>query len=112
MASQQSQQFLVLDNYEDVETFFLLLESKFSIETLEKDQDKVLRLISCVGLEALKKIRKICLPKKVTECTYTDVKGKIVNYVKPTMKLLYAERKKFFVLKQEESENVKDYVSK
>ena len=112
MASQQSQQFLVLDNYEDVETFFLLLESKFSIEKLEKDQDKVLRLISCVGLEALKKIRKICLPKKVTECTYTDVKGKIVNYVKPTIKLLYAERTKFFVLKQDESENVKDYVSK
>lgn len=54
-STQQQQQFLVLENAEDAETFFLLLESKLGIEKVEKDADKVLRLISLVGLEALKK---------------------------------------------------------
>jgi len=112
MASQQSQQFLTLENSEDVETFFLLLESKFVIEKTEKDSEKVLRLISLVGLDALKKIRKICLPKKVTEHGYKELKDKIMAYVKPTTKLVWAERTKFFSLKQEKDENIKEYVNK
>jgi len=111
MASAQ-QQFLTLDNAEDVETFFLLLESKLGIEKIEKDSDKVLRLISMVGLEALKKIRKICLPKKITELTFKELKDKIISFVKPTAKLTWAERTKFFSLKQEKGENIKEYVAK
>ena len=113
MASmQQQQQFLVLENAEDAETFFLLLESKLGIEKVEKDADKVLKLISLVGLEALKKIRKICLPKQVTELTYKELREKIMSFVKPTAKLTWAERTKFFCLKQEKGEGIKDYVAK
>ena len=50
-----TQQFLTLKNPDDVETFFILLESKLAIEKVEKEEEKVLRLISLVGLEALKK---------------------------------------------------------
>jgi len=112
MASAPQQQFLTLENSEDVETFFLLLESKLAIEKVDKDIDKVHRLISLVGLEALKKIRKICLPKDITGLTYKELKEKITGYVKPTTKLVWAERTKFFGLKQEKEENINDYVSR
>jgi len=112
MASQQSQQFLVLENAEDVDAFFLLLESKLQIEKVEKDGDKVLRLVSLVGLDAIKKISKICLPKKITELTYKEVKEKIMAYVKPTKKLIMAERTKFFSLRQEKDENIKEFVTR
>mgnify|MGYP000563150218 CR=1 FL=1 len=112
MASAQMQHFLNLNNAEDVETFFLLLDSKLSIEKIEKEEEKVLKLISLVGLEALGKIRKICLPNKITELRYQDVKSKILAYVKPTAKLLWAERTKFFSMKQEKEEKLKDFVSR
>ena len=111
MASLQQQQYLSLDSFDDVETFFLLLESKFSIENIPKDEDKVLTLISLVSLTALKKIHQICLPKKATELTYKDMKEKIMNYVKPTDKLIWAERTKFFSLKQDKDETIQDYVT-
>ena len=91
-----------------METFFLLLESKFSIENIQKNEDKVLRLISLVGLAALKKIRHICFPRKANELTYKDMKEKILNYVKPTDKLIWAERTKFFSLKQDKNETIQD----
>ena len=97
MASAQTQQFLTLENFEDVDSFFLLLDSKLAIEKIDKDSDKVLKRISLVGLEALKKIRKICLPKEITSYTYKELKLKIVSYVKPTTKLVCAERTNFFL---------------
>ena len=107
-----AQQFLTLESADDVETFFLLLESKFCIEKVEKDEEKVLRLVSLVGLEALKKVRQICLPKKITELQYKEVKEKIFGYVKPRTKLVWAERTKFFNLKQDAHENIMQYVTK
>ena len=78
-----AQLFLTLESADDVETFFLLLESKFCIEKVEKDEEKVLCLVSLVGLEALKKVRQIYLPKKITELQYKEIKEKIFGYVKP-----------------------------
>ena len=56
--------------------FFSLLESKFCIEKVEKDEEKVLRLVSLVGLEALKKVKQICLPKKNNGTPVQRSKGK------------------------------------
>ena len=39
------------------------------------------------------------------------MKEKIMNYVKPTDKLIWAERTKFFSLKQDKDETIQDYVT-
>jgi len=112
MASAAQQQFLTLENSEEVDTFFLLLDSKLAIEKIDKDNEKVLRLISLVGLDALRKIRKICLPKEITAYSYKELKDKINSYVKPTNKLIWAERTQFFAMKQEKCETINDYVGR
>ena len=40
------------------------------------------------------------------------MKAKILGYVKPKAKLIWAERTKFFSTKQDEGENVRDFVSR
>jgi len=107
-----TQQYLVMENPDDVETFFLMFDSKLSIESITKDDEKVLKLISVVGLDALKKIRKLCLPKQVTEMSYDEIKKRVIGYVKPGAKLIWAERTKFFSLRQQRNEKLVDFATR
>ena len=104
-SASQTQQFFVMKNGEDLETFFFMLDSKL---TITKDSDKVLRFISVVELNALKKLRKLCLPKKVTEHSYDEIKNKVTNYLRPAAKLIWAERTKFFSMRQDRDEKLMD----
>jgi len=106
---------LDLTNLELTETWLMAFEAQCRTKGLkdEKDNLKVTdKFIGCCELQTLQKLTALCKPKKICELPYAEIKKVIEQYVKPSQKLLIAERTSFLQISQCTSESISDYVSR
>jgi len=106
---------LDLNNIDLTETWLMSFEAQCRSKGLkdEKEDLKITdKFIGSCELQTLQKLTALCKPKQITNLPFEEIKKVIEQYVKPSQKLLIAERTSFLQLSQSNNESISDYVSR
>ena len=110
-----SRQVLNLTNNDDVQSWLIAFEAKACVDDVEDTaakNSKAMLFLSKAGVEAVKKLRDINLPKDLIKMTFNDMKASLLSYISPAKRLVLAERTKFFSTVQDDGDTVTQFVGK
>lgn len=104
---------LNLENAEDAEVWIHIFEANVRYKKiLDNDENKNITdfFISSAGIAAIRKISTLCRPRKIQDLSFKDIKEVILQHIKPSKRIILAERSKFMRTVQKDSESLESYI--
>ena len=99
---------LDLKDMDLTQTWLMSFEAKCRAKSLKDETGKLQitdAFIASCELKTLQKLTALCKPKIITDIPFKEIKQVIESYVKPSQKLLIAERTGFLQISQEVNES-------